>query len=164
MSSYVLLWNPKEWAHANILRMIRDLQKSGIAKEPWRFMSNKSGKAGDKVFLLKTGTPPRGIFGHGRLAGRPFDGLGSDGKQHKMFEAHFDQLVDPFIEFLVPEVTLNQIPNWSVQRGSGHAPLDEAVAESLLSHLGHRGIILQRLLKRSLRNAPNRYRTQSENN
>ena len=159
MPSYVLLWNPKEWPHSNILRMLSDLEKSGVAKEPWRFMSRKSGKPGDDVFLLKTGMPPRGIFGHGRLVGKPFEDLGSDGKRHWMFEVHFDQLVDPLIEFLVPETALNQMSGWSVQRGSGNAPLDQTISEKLLSNLGSSG---DRLTKAAEEEFQKRAKTLSE--
>lgn len=139
MPSYVLLWNPDEWPHANILRMLREVDQNGITKEPWRFMSHKSGKAGDDVFLFKTGAPPRGIFGHGCLTGIPFKGVGSDGKPHWMFEVHFDQLVDPLTEFLMPEALLAMIPAWSAQRGSGNSPLDQNVAEHISRHIDTRG-------------------------
>lgn len=59
MPSYVLLWNPKEWPHAKILRMISNFRKSGSAKEPWRFMSHKAGKAGDDAGTIEGGPRQR---------------------------------------------------------------------------------------------------------
>jgi hypothetical protein len=142
MTSYLLLWNPAQWAHSNILRMTQDLRQTGIAKEPWRFMAHNKGRAGDDVFLFKTGDPPRGIFGHGHLVGTSFEGRGSDDKTHWMFNVHFDQLADPYVGFLIPEAQLKDIPGWSVPRGSGNTPLDVGVAQQILDLITPTGDIL----------------------
>ncbi len=138
MATYILLWNPKQWDHSNILRMINGLRSSmdGTVQESWRFMSHKTAKAGDHAFLLKTGSPPRGLFGHGVLQGKAFRDVGSDQDEHWMFNVLFDELVDPIERFLLPEQALMSIPGWVTQRGSGNAPLDDNTAARLHEIVG----------------------------
>lgn len=131
MATYLLLWNPDQWSHDNIVRMILELKSTGRAREPWRFNAHKKGKEGDEVFLVKTGAYPKGIFGHGVLFGDAFREVGSDGKEHWMFNVEFDALVDPQNAFLIPHDELRTLSSWPQQQASGQAPIIDDLAAKL---------------------------------
>lgn len=68
MTTFVLLWNPGKWPWAEYDRGVvtATVEAEGGYDEPWTTGSRTQGIVpGDRIFLLKTGRPPRGIVAAG---------------------------------------------------------------------------------------------------
>lgn len=69
MATFMLLWNPTKWAWAEFEsgQVAAKLSATGGFDEPWTTGTRHQGiTPGDRIFLLKTGTEPRGIIAAGR--------------------------------------------------------------------------------------------------
>lgn len=68
MTSFVMLWNPQKWdwpAYWNG-RFADQIRETGSYDEPWSTGTRSQGiEPGDRIFLLKTGSPPRGLVASG---------------------------------------------------------------------------------------------------
>jgi hypothetical protein len=139
MTTFLLLWNPAQWPHDNILRLLDQMEIAGSVQEEWRFRAVNQVEIGDDVLVYKTGKAPRGVFGTGTVMSGYFKRPGSDGKVHNMVRVRFDRLVDPFYERLVAEEDIvSRIQGFSVGFASGGHALSADVER-----------ILRRLLDRT---------------
>jgi 5-methylcytosine-specific restriction protein A len=65
MTTYLLTWNPQKWQWDNIKGQIEEIYDNGVSPDSWSCgMTNKIVE-GDRVFLLRQGTEPRGICASG---------------------------------------------------------------------------------------------------
>lgn len=78
-NAYLFVWNPNKWSqwtHPNnetyIEKNIEELQNTGKVTLMWSCRSHKSIRPGDRAFLAKVGSTPRGIFGSGKIVSEPF--------------------------------------------------------------------------------------------
>jgi TPR repeat protein len=65
MTAFLLTWKETGWPHENIVRMVATLEAQGHVDEPWRVAAQNMAKPGDRVWVLKQGRGPKGIFGVG---------------------------------------------------------------------------------------------------
>ena len=65
MNTYLIVWNPKRWTWDYIEESIEQFEKFGRCSERWSCGNAKSIKPGDRIFLIKVGTEPKGIIGSG---------------------------------------------------------------------------------------------------
>lgn len=76
---WLLTWNQARWAWDDRLdgykEMIQEIGKVGKAFSKWTCGVNKSIKAGDRVFMIKLGSEPRGIIASGIAITDVFEGL-----------------------------------------------------------------------------------------
>jgi|SRR5882724_10078670 len=72
MSTYLFVWNPDKWDWTTLEKAIEELHNSGKTTERWSVRSHKKIKLGDRAFLARVGSEPRGIFGAGYVASQPF--------------------------------------------------------------------------------------------
>jgi hypothetical protein len=74
MTAILLTWKESGWPHENIVRMVNEIDANGHVDEPWRIAAHKIAKPGDRVWVLKQGRGPRGVFGVGEITGPPARG------------------------------------------------------------------------------------------
>lgn len=72
MNAYLFVWNPDKWNWTTLEKAIEELQKSGKTTERWSCRSYRTIKPGDRAFLARVGSAPRGIFGAGYVSSEPF--------------------------------------------------------------------------------------------
>ncbi len=70
--NWLLSWNPSKW-NWDTLAADRATTKAGEkADNRWRCSSTKP-REGDRVFLIRTGTPPKGIVAVGKITRAPYE-------------------------------------------------------------------------------------------
>lgn len=72
VNAYLFAWNPNNWDWTTLEKSIEQLQNSGHTTERWSCISHTKVKPGDRAFLVKVGTKPRGIIGSGYVVSEPF--------------------------------------------------------------------------------------------
>ena len=72
MNTYLFLWNPKKWSWKTLEQDIEQIDLTGRCSERWSCGNTKSIQSGDRIFLLKVGTEPKGIVAAGFATSTPF--------------------------------------------------------------------------------------------
>lgn len=65
--AWLLTWNPASWDWTNYKAWCKETKLGSKFVEPWTCAS-KQPAVGDEIFLIKTGSKPRGILAHGYVA------------------------------------------------------------------------------------------------
>ncbi|MBE5937149.1 MAG: hypothetical protein E7265_03865 [Lachnospiraceae bacterium] len=82
---WLLTWNQARWAWDDRLdgykEMIQEIGQVGKAFSKWTCGVNKSIKAGDRVFMIKLGSEPRGIIASGIAITDVFEGTHWDSEK-----------------------------------------------------------------------------------
>jgi 5-methylcytosine-specific restriction protein A len=65
MTTYLLTWNPTKWQWDNIQDQIAEIYDNGVSPDSWSCGNTNNIVEGDRVFLLRQGTEPRGICASG---------------------------------------------------------------------------------------------------
>lgn len=134
MNTYLIVWNPKRWPWDYIEESIEQVEKFGKCSERWSCGNNKSIKPGDRIFLVKVGTEPKGIIGSGFSTTVPFTAQHWSGKNKEAYyiDIDFEVLLNPIEE---PILTLDLLKmgnlatqNWTPQ-ASGISIRQELVEE-----------------------------------
>lgn len=117
---FLITWKPDKWPYSLLRRLIDTAEVGEKAVENWRFAAHRQVRTGDRVYLFKQGTAPRGIFGVGTVTGPPARNLTSrPNEQAWSVPVTFDRIVDPRRTFLVPENELHKLPapahRWNTQ-------------------------------------------------
>lgn len=107
-NAYLLTWNPEKWYWADLDEEVVAV-KSGQRVSDWWRCGNSHVRAGDRLFWLRQGTEPRGLF----AAGWAVD----DWKNGVKYE--FETLLHPEHEPIVPRKSLTggalDLVNWNTQ-------------------------------------------------
>lgn len=119
--AFLLTWKADRWPYENIIRMRKAFLADGYVDEPWRIIAHRQAQPGDRVWLLKQGKGPKGIFGMGSITGRPFEGDIGRGKLQWLAGVRFTAFVEPLEPFLVDEDATRRIlgPNLMNSQASG---------------------------------------------
>jgi 5-methylcytosine-specific restriction enzyme A len=103
-NAYLFVWNPDKWSQWTdpkhepyIEKNIEELKNTGKVTLMWSCRSHKSIRPGDRAFLAKVGTAPRGIFGSGKVVSEPFLSQHWNGadKDFPRVLIEFDVLLNP---------------------------------------------------------------------
>ena len=65
MGSYLLTWNPSKWNWDNFNECINAINKNGYFSDNWSCGRTKRIIKGDRIFLIRLGSKPRGIIASG---------------------------------------------------------------------------------------------------
>jgi 5-methylcytosine-specific restriction enzyme A len=97
MKTYLLVWNPIRWPWEHIEKNIEEVNKFGKCSENWSCANNKSIEQGDRVFLIKVGTEPKGIIGAGYVITPPYPGKhwSGENKETLYVDVEFEALLNP---------------------------------------------------------------------
>lgn len=140
--TYLLAWNPKRWNWnaKELSRKLKDVQQGKAVTERWSCGKNKKIKKGDRVYLIKLGKEPRGIFGSGFVTRGVSEGphwdteLNAIGATSLFIEFQYDSLYDPEVGPILPREILKNDPrlgkmHWDTQSSGINIP--QAVASNL---------------------------------
>lgn len=72
MATYLLTWNPKRWQWNNLQESITLLERQGYYEDTWSCGRNTKIVKGDRLFLIRLGTEPKGICGSGWVTSKNF--------------------------------------------------------------------------------------------
>jgi 5-methylcytosine-specific restriction protein A len=72
MKTYLFVWNPKRWIWETLIQDIEQVDLTGRCSQSWSCGNTKSIQPGDRVFLVKVETEPKGIIGAGFATTEPF--------------------------------------------------------------------------------------------
>lgn len=142
MRTWLLTWNVDRWAWNDSLNgykeLINDIEQVGHAYCKWTSGVNKSIKPGDRIFLIKLGSAPKGIVASGYAATSVFEGTHWDeekkkaGKKARRIFVDFDCIKDYEKEEILPYDSLKLISDsyrWSTQSSGIEIP--SPIKESL---------------------------------
>jgi hypothetical protein len=132
MTAFLLTWKQTGWPHENIVRMVTRQQENGYVDEPWRIAAYKAAKPGDRVWALRQGRGPKGIFGVGRISGPPAIGPAGNGETRMMAPVRFEAFVDPLQRLLIGEDAVTAVlrPSQIRAQASGY-PIDDGQSDAL---------------------------------
>lgn len=82
---------------------VEAFERQGYVDEPWGIHAHRQAKASDRVWLLRQGDGPKGIFGKGTITGLAALGVAGNGKQQMMVPVRFSAFIDPEQRLLVNE-------------------------------------------------------------
>ncbi len=108
-NALLLTWKESGWPHANLIRMRNAFEKQGYVDETWRIHAHRKAKIGDRVWLLRQGNGPKGIFGKGTITGPTALGDTGNGKRQMMAPVRFSAFTDPEEELLLDEANTRTI-------------------------------------------------------
>lgn len=138
MATYLFTWNPARWAWPYLRESIREIQQTGHCRERWGCAATKAIQPGDRAFLIKLGTEPRGLIASGRAASAVYDDQHWDaarqppGKLTRYVEVDWETLLDPAVQ-LFPRAWLAS-PVYAPMRWEPRASgvrIPDAIAEHL---------------------------------
>lgn len=121
MNTYLFVWNPKRWTWETLEEEIEEVNAIGNYPETWSCGVNKSINQGDRAFLIRVGTEPKGIMGAGFVTSEPYIGehWSGDGREALYVDINFETLLNPDKE---PILTLDLLKtgklaaqNWTAQ-------------------------------------------------
>ncbi len=97
VNTFLFAWNPIKWNWTTLEQSIEQLEKSGKVTERWSCLSHKIIKPGDRAFLVRLGSEPRGIFASGYVVSEPFlsKHWSDEGKNIYRVLIEFEVLLNP---------------------------------------------------------------------
>lgn len=103
-NTYLFVWNPNKWSQWTdpnnepyIEKNIEELKNTGKVTLMWSCGSHKSIRPGDRAFLAKVGSTPRGVFVSGKVVSESFlsQHLSGADKEVPSVLIEFDVLLNP---------------------------------------------------------------------
>ena len=97
MNTFLFVWNPKRWTWTDIEDNIKEVDATGKCAQRWSCGNTKSIKPGDRIFLVKVGTEPKGLVGAGFATTEPFADRHWSGENKEAFyiDIDFEVLLNP---------------------------------------------------------------------
>jgi hypothetical protein len=94
MKAYLFAWNPVKFRWEDIDDDIQKLAANGKLEEDWSVASHKTIRPGDRAYIVRVGTEPKGIFASGIISSEPF--LASrKGRIYHRIHITLDVLINP---------------------------------------------------------------------
>jgi putative restriction endonuclease len=129
--------SPRGWPAEELRKLVERFQTDPSRTTTlWRIASHQSARVGDRVYLFKQGSNPRGVFGVGEIIEAPR--LQNDSADEPRYRAkiRFDMLVDPSREFLVGfEIIERIVPETLIDAQASGNAVPSHVAEKLETYL-----------------------------
>lgn len=136
MSAWLVTWNPQLYPWPDFAQDLAELNQKGYVDFGWSCGKTRRIQAGERIWLLRLGPRPRGIFGQGTALTAPVEGpswrdpnrtqMSLEIRWTALLDAHTEQVVLPQ-EFLKSHPLLGR-QNWSPQ-GSGVSLPDQINVE-----------------------------------
>ena len=134
MKAYLLTWNPKRWTWS-LPADLASIARRGFVDHRWSCGHTRRIERGDRVFLLRQGSEPRGIMASGAARSRVYED--SHWERGRRGSANFvdvrlDTLLDPEQDGVLPLARLRsgalREVHWSTQASGIEIPPAAAVA------------------------------------
>jgi hypothetical protein len=71
MKAYLFGWSPVKFAWEDIDKDIQKLKTTGELIDNWSVASHKAIRPGDRAYLVRLASEPKGLFGSGYIASEP---------------------------------------------------------------------------------------------
>ena len=146
MPTFLLSWNPnnwREWRSPELQQLKAKLAGGERVRTSWSTGVSKRPSAGDRVYWLRLGLEPKGIFAAGRVASDVWEAehwdseRAEEGQTRPYVYVDIDELVDPWAEPILSQQQLSHdLPemNWSPQGSGVQVPPEHEVTLSALWH------------------------------
>lgn len=97
MKTYLFVWNPKRWTWETLEQDIKQVDLIGKCSKHWSCGNTKSIQPGDRIFLVKVGTEPKGIVGAGFATTELFHKRhwGDENREAFYIDIDFEVLLNP---------------------------------------------------------------------
>ena len=139
MPAYLLAWNSKRWDWDSLAEASDAVRTGKKIVDRWSCGKSKRPQVGDRVFVIRLGEQPKGIFASGTIVQPPYEDEHWDeknaaaGKTCNFVKVRFDTLLDPDTDRILPREILNTAPfsnmHWDTQMSGVAIPPD--IAEQL---------------------------------
>jgi hypothetical protein len=103
--AYLLTWNSLRWPWPELAQEAWRMAAGEVVTSRWGCGRNKQIQHGDRLFLLKQGAEPRGIFASGTAVTEPFTAPHWD-EEKAAIGVHSNYVVLQFDTLLIPEETI----------------------------------------------------------
>lgn len=136
MATYLLAWNPKRWNwddHDEISDEIKDGKEASIR---WSCGNSKKLSKGDRVFFIRLGLEPKGIFASGNITKGSYEAVHWEkekadiGEKTLYVQVELDAFLDPEKDPILPRELLSTPPfsgmHWDTQMSGIKIPDDIA--------------------------------------
>jgi 5-methylcytosine-specific restriction protein A len=133
-NAFLFTWNPSKWEWYDIEEKIEEITNAGKCIKEWSCISHTKVKPGDRAFLARVGSNPRGIIGSGTIISHSFLGDHWEDNEKSIYfvSIEFDVLLNPGEEPILTVDNLNSgnlvLQSWTPQ-SSGIAIKQEAKSE-----------------------------------
>ena len=146
MASFLLTWNPNNfsgWRGDELESIKEDLSNLETVTTNWSTGLSKRLRPGDRVYWLRLGLEPRGIFATGRVVSETYEAPHWDpdradaGQTQRYVDAEIDELLDPWSEPIPSREQLQRdLPEvyWSPQAGGVEVQGDAELKLAMLWH------------------------------
>ena len=133
--------SPRGWPEEAMTDLVKSFEAEPATARPlWRVNSYQTARVGDRVYLFKQGSDPRGVFGVGEIVEAPSlrpDPTDIEGGLTNRARIRFDKLVDPSREFLLGFRSIESfVPEALVNAQASGNSVPDAVAAELEKQLG----------------------------
>lgn len=112
MATYLLTWNPRNYHWDDIQERIEDIQEKGFTQTNWSCGRSKRIRQGDRIFMIRLGLDPRGIFASGYATSDVYEEPHWNPDSNQQFARYLDIrleiLLDPDRESIFPRSALNE--------------------------------------------------------
>jgi len=145
MPAYLLTWSPKQYDFHDLPAYSEEVKKGKPVNLRWSCGRRQIIQKGDRVFLIRLGEEPKGVFGAGTVTQGAHQALHWQADKQKAGEkawyvySDYDVLLDPERDRLLPRSVLDKPPfagvHWSTQASGIDIPdriaaeLDKALAQ-----------------------------------
>jgi len=136
MATYLLVWNPKRWHFDELPECVDVVKKYQSIELRWSCGLNKRIQRGERVFLIRLGKEPKGIFASGTVVKGSYEDKhwlpekAKAGDKALFVTVEFEVLLDPLQDKILRFEHLSKAPfsqvKWSTQSGGISIPEDIA--------------------------------------
>lgn len=122
MQTFLLAWNPKNYAWDSLQQDIDRVSRKGFLEDNWSCGVSRMPVLGDSFYLIRLGTAPKGIIASGKILSEPSPARHwRDPRKKALYVAiSFTTLVDPYSPQILPLSELKRRKflkdvNWETQ-------------------------------------------------
>ncbi len=136
MENYLLAWNPARWVWPELNDKLNNFKNELNVFQQWS-VKNKQIKIGDRVFMIRLGVQPKGVFACGivseiDITAPHYDPIeANNGTIVNYINFQFEILLDSEKGELINEITLQNHPfdqqHWHIQSSGAHLQSNLAI-------------------------------------
>lgn len=139
MTTYLIAWNPKRWQWDDLPELSNDVKEGKIVSIRWSCGKSRRLQIGDRVFIIRLGVEPKGIFASGTIIEGSYENIHWEdekaalGEKALFIQIRLDVLLDPESDPILPREALSFPPfsdmHWDTQMSGVRIP--DEIAEEL---------------------------------
>jgi len=133
INTFLLVWNPKRWQWKDLGVLKTRLDNGGVITRDWSCGNTKKISVGDRVYIIRLGLGPKGIFASGIVEKERHLGSHWDPEEKRQIyyvTISFDKLLNPESEKVLYREELEnkdfQPMHWDSQMSGIQIPADVA--------------------------------------